>query len=86
MRRQEEAIGDYTSEGACSLQITSHARQQMVLLIEELHALKRYKIETLYLAVSLADRYLVYIAFSEREPPCLVTLSVTCLLLAAKLE
>ena len=86
MRRQEEAIGDYTIYEACSLKITNHARQQMVLLIEELHAIKQYKIETLYLAVSLADRYLVYIALSEKEPPCLVTLAVTCILLAAKIE
>ena len=86
MLRQEEAVGDYTSNLVCSLKITNHARQQMVLLIEELHTMKQYKIETLYLAVSLADRYLVYIAFTEKEPPCLVTLAVTCVLLAAKLE
>ena len=48
--------------------------------------MKQYKRETLYLAVSLADRYLVYAAFSKKEPPCLVTLAVTCVLLAAKLE
>ena len=34
----------------------------MVILIEELNLLKEYKLETLYLAVSLADRYLVNIA------------------------
>ena len=59
----------------------------MVLLIEELHALKKYKLETLYLAVSLADRYLVYIAVcEEKEPTSLITLAVTCILMAAKLE
>ena len=58
----------------------------MVLTIEELHSIKQYQIETLYLAVSLADKYLVYSAFSEKEPPCLATLAVTCVLLAAKLE
>ena len=86
MIRQEEAIGNYTSLEGCPLQITSHARQQMVSLIEELHTIKQYKIETLYLAVSLADRYLVYIAFSDKKAPCIVTLAVTCVLIAAKIE
>ena len=58
----------------------------MVMLIEELHAAKEYKIETLYLAVSLADRYLVNITFSELQMPSLVTLAVTCIFIAAKLE
>ena len=84
MLRQEEAIGDYTK--TLNLQITRKARKQMVLLIEEIHAVKQYKIVTLYLAVSLADRYLVYLAFSEKEMPCLITLAVACLLLAAKIE
>ena len=58
----------------------------MVLLMEELYEIKGYKIETLFLAVNLADRYLVYVAFSDVEAPCLVTLAVTCILMAAKLE
>ena len=86
MQKQEEPIGDYTSNISVSLQITSHARQQMIFLIEELHELKQYKIETLFLAVDLADRYLVYVAFSEARDPCLVTLAATCILMAAKLE
>ena len=65
MIRQEEVIGDYTSNKACPLQITSHARQQMVLLIEEIITMRQYKAETFYLAVSIADRYLVYTAFGE---------------------
>ena len=36
------------------------------MLIEQLHAIKEYKIETLYLAVSLADRYLVHIAAQNK--------------------
>ena len=66
MLRQEYAIGDYLSDPNCSLQISSFARQQMVMLIEELSNLKEYKLETLYLAVSLADRYLVKIAVSRK--------------------
>ena len=58
----------------------------MVLLLEELHNIKNYKVETLYLAVSLADRYLVKLALKKTRAPCLVTLAITCLLMAAKLE
>ena len=58
----------------------------MVLLIEKLSIAKNYKKETYYLAVSIADRYLVYVVVSEKEAPCLVTLAVTCILMAAKLE
>ena len=43
-------------------------------------------LETLYTAVSLADRYLVETVVNKRKLPCLVTLAVTCLLIAAKIE
>ena len=58
----------------------------MVLLIEEFHAVKNYRIETLYLAVSIADRYLNQISLDGKEEPCLISLAVICTLLAAKLE
>ena len=35
-----------------------NTREQCVLLIEQLHEIKSYRVETLYLAVSLADRFL----------------------------
>ena len=34
----------------------------MILLIEDLASIKQYKAETLYLAVSIADKYLVNVA------------------------
>lgn len=34
----------------------------MILLVEELYNLKTYNEETLYLAISIADRYLVNLA------------------------
>ena len=86
MLKQEYAIGDYLSNPKCSLKMTDYTRQQMVMLIEDLCALKQYKIETLYLAVSIADRYLVNIAVQCKEAPCLITLAVVSLLMAAKLE
>ena len=58
----------------------------MVMLIEELSNLKEYKLETLYLVVSLADRYLVNIAVKGQQAPCLITLAVVSVLMSAKLE
>jgi hypothetical protein len=58
----------------------------MVSLIGEVHRIKEYREETFYLAVSLADRYLVYLLVSQSPIPCLVKLSLTCILMAAKLE
>jgi len=48
--------------------------------------MKKHKIESLYLAVSLADRYLAFISAQCQKCPNLVTLAVICVLLAAKLE
>ena len=57
----------------------------MVILIEELHRMRKYRVESLFLAVSLADRYLIHLAINGRAAPCLVVLALTCLLMAAKL-
>ena len=40
MLQQEEAIGDYTAELSSPLNVSSNKRQQMVILIEHLHAVK----------------------------------------------
>ena len=58
----------------------------MVCLIEQLHSLKGYRLETLYLAVSIADRYLNQLFQRDLQAPNLVTLSITALMLAAKLN
>ena len=58
----------------------------MVILLGELHSKKGYRSETLFLAVSLADRFLINLAVHQVQVPCLVDLAVTCLLLAAKLN
>ena len=57
----------------------------MIQLIEKLVEIKEYRIDTLYLAVSLLDRYLGTVELSERVP-CYGSLAVSCLLIAAKLE
>ena len=42
--------------------------------------------DALFLAVSIADRYLVQTAVDDIEAPSLLTLAVTSILMAAKLE
>ena len=58
----------------------------MVLLMEHLNAIKKYKPETLYLAVRIADRYLSSIISSSQIIPSPIDLAATSLLIAAKLE
>ena len=58
----------------------------MVILIEDLQKSRGYKLDTFYLAVSIADHYLISMATQEKEVPCLLTLAVTSLLIAAKIE
>ena len=58
----------------------------MVLLIEFLCEEKKYKTETLYLAVSLADRFISKTLCQNLNMPDLVTLAATSLLMAAKIE
>ena len=48
--------------------------------------MKDYKLETLFQAVGLADKYLASIVDKGIEAPCLVNVAVTSVLMAAKLE
>lgn len=58
----------------------------MFLVIEKLHEVKNYKLETIFTAMNLADRYLEKLAKDKTKAPCLVVLGVTTLLMAAKIE
>ena len=86
MLEQEFAIGDYITFGGSTLGLTPSSRQHMITLLEALNAEKKYKPETLYLAASLGDRYLVNLAIKQERAPSLIILSVICTLMAAKLE
>ena len=57
MLNSEFIIGDYVSNSESA--ITQETRRHMVTLLEALNQEKEYKQETLYLAASLSDRYLV---------------------------
>lgn len=58
----------------------------MITVIVELHRLKSYREETLYLACSLADRYLARLTSQHQPSPCLIRLAFVCTMMAAKLE
>ena len=42
--------------------MTKAEREQMFLVIEKLHEVKNYKLETMFTAMNLADRYLEKLA------------------------
>ena len=88
MLREEQAIGSYIDiEGLPSKIITKGSRKFIVQNIQSLHKVKGYKEETLYLAISLADRYLVNLVIRlETLPVDFESLAVACLVLAAKVE
>ena len=58
----------------------------MITLIEDLVQIKAYKEETIYLAASLADRYLVNLVIKNLSIPCLIKLAVIATKIATKLE
>ena len=86
MLQNEFAIGDFIDWPDRQLRVSEQARRHMITLIEDLNRLKNYKEETLYLAASLCDRYLVNLAVKNIRSPCLIKLSIICTLMAAKLE
>ena len=55
-------------------------------MIEEVHRLKGYREETLYIAISLADKVLKHYAESGKEAPSLIHLGIVCVLISAKLN
>ena len=86
MLKKELAIGDYINYSEGQMQVSDGARRHMITLLEDLNRLKSYKEETLYLAASLCDRYLVNLAVKNSPAPCLIKLSIICTLMGAKLE
>lgn len=80
MLSKEYEIGDYLSyKQSESASIKSESRRHMVTLLEALNHEKGYKEETLYLATSLADRFLVNLVIEsiqtgaqQSEMPCLI--------------
>ena len=86
MLRNEKSIGNYFKLKSCQLGFPVKARETMVQLMEELHQARGYNEHTLHIAVSIADRYLAYLARRGEKAPLLSHLTVICLLMAAKLN
>lgn len=84
----DRVIGDYISseENCKTIKVTKEVRLYMVTVIMEVHRLKNYREETLYLALSIADRFLAALLEQGRASPCLIHLAFVSILMAAKLE
>ena len=84
MLAEEKAVGCYLSSP--SLKLKTGQRKGMVILIEDLQKSRRYKADTFYLAVNIADNFLSQKARENEPAPCLLTLAVTSVIIAAKIE
>ena len=58
----------------------------MVTMLKDLQKFKSYKLETFYLAVSIADHYLMVLALKGEAAPNMIYLGVASLIIAIKLE
>ena len=87
MLQNEKPIGNYlvSEYKRKCLKIETIDRESMVALMQELHRIKKYHVETLFLAVSIADRFLSKLARSKFCAPNLVQLATVSLLMAAKM-
>lgn len=84
MLEEESAVGCYLA--APSLKLKTGQRKGMVILIEDLQKSRGYKPDTFFLAVNIADNFLSKRARENRPAPCLLTLAVTSVIIAAKIE
>ena len=87
MLKEEQAIGDYTTNCLGLVWVSSPEREIIVKMIEDIYVLNEYsRQETLYLAVSLFDRYLAHETINGFEKSCIIRVGATCILIAVKLE
>lgn len=95
MIRKEYALEDYRIKAKKKrkelglpkmFSLSSKKREKMIVIIQELHRLKNYKVETLFMASAIADSYLSLLSQLNRRIPDMVQLGVICILMAAKLE
>ena len=79
----EVAIGNYFVESPKFESSPAH-RKEMILLIELLNTKKSYKLETFFLAVNIADRFLEALATQGSDAPSHVLLALTAIMIAGK--
>ena len=83
----ELVIGDYLNEkNKAILAIESFHRSKAIMLIHHLTEGLALRPETLYVSASIMDKFLINLAAADEKAPCLVTLAITCVMLANKLD
>ena len=84
---EELVIGDYLNERNMRiLGITSHHRSKAIMLIHHLTEGLALNPDALHVSASIMDKFLINMAALNKKAPCLVTLSVTCVILSNKLD
>jgi len=89
MLKKQFIIGNYTSKKPHPedrFKVAPHHRERMIVLMQELHRLKKYRIETIHFATGIADSYLALLKAKDAPAPHLVHLAAVSILLAAKLN
>lgn len=85
----QESLLDYTAANLLTTTITARQREGIVDLMHGLNKHKKYRKETLYVAIGLLDRYLdrwLRSAQDGEQQLDLIMLGTVCVLLAAKLN
>ena len=84
---EELVIGDYLNEKNMRiLGISSHHRSKAIMLIHHLTEGLALNPDALHVSASIMDKFLINMAALNKKAPCLVTLSVTCVMLSSKLD
>ena len=83
----ELVIGNYLNiKNLSILSISSHQRTKAIMLMSHMNEAMGFKADTLYVSASIMDKYLINLSSRNKKAPCLVTLAITCVMIAAKLE
>ena len=85
MMRADAPVGNYLKLNS-QLGLEPRKRKGMVTMMRDLQKFKSYKVETFYLAVSIADHYLMVLARKGEVAPNMIYLGVVSLIIAIKLE
>ena len=83
---KNESYQTYLKENKGQPVLTRSQRAIAVYMMIELNLKRQYEIDTLFMAVSIMDRYLMLIGHWNFKVEDLNILACTCILVAAKLE
>ena len=87
MLKQERALGDYISDFGYWLKMKDENRKMMIEIILATIITLNHTGDTYFLAVSLADRYLIHVAKSgNKDVPNIIVMATTSVMLAAKID